>query len=272
MIYFVATPIGNLSDISLRALEVLKSVDTIACEDTRNSSKLLNHYGIAKPLISHHKHNEKSSTEGIIELLKQGKTLAVISDSGMPLISDPGSVLVARLQSEQLPFSVVPGANAALSALVLSGFSAQAFSFLGFLPEKQIAKETLLQPYLMLPSTLIFYLTPHNLQKDLQFLFSVLGKRNACLVKEITKMFETVVHFTLGQQVAIDERGEFVLVVEGATAVASSTAQIEEELKYLFDANISQSESVKMVAKKLNANKNEVYAVAIELSKQLLKK
>lgn len=140
MLYFVATPIGNLKDISFRAVEVLKSVDVVACEDTRTSLKLLNYYDIKKPLISYHKFNEKNSSDGIIKLLREGKNVAVISDSGMPVISDPGEILSQKLCEENLEFTIIPGANAGLSALVLSGFDAKNFAFLGFLPENNKEK------------------------------------------------------------------------------------------------------------------------------------
>ena len=143
MLYFVGTPIGNLKDITYRAVETLKSVDVIACEDTRHSLALLNHYGIKKPLISYHKFNEKESSEKIIEILKEGKNVAVISDAGMPVISDPGSVLVEKLKEIGMPFTAVPGASACTTALLLSGFSGE-FCFIGFLPEKEKDKKELL--------------------------------------------------------------------------------------------------------------------------------
>ena len=166
MLYFVATPIGNLKDISLRALEVLNFVDIIACEDTRKSLILLNHYNIKKRLISYHKNNEKISAEGILKLLQQGKNIAVISDSGMPVISDPGSVLIDVLKKNNQPYSVIPGANASLSALILSGLNSKSFSFFGFLPEKNKDRIEFLNSIKNYTTTLIFYVSPHNLLKD----------------------------------------------------------------------------------------------------------
>ena len=145
MLYFVATPIGNLKDISLRAIEVLESVDVIACEDTRNSLKLLNHYNINKKLIAYHKFNERNSADGIISLLKQGKNIAVISDSGMPVISDPGGILIEKLKQNNLEYTVVPGANAGLCALLLSGLSSTTYTFVGFLPEQNKDRKKLIE-------------------------------------------------------------------------------------------------------------------------------
>lgn len=266
MVYFVATPIGNLADISLRALETLRQVDIIACEDTRTSQKLLGHYDIHKQLISHHKHNEKSSAEGIIALAKEGKQVAVISDSGMPVISDPGETLAARLRQEEIPFTIIPGANAALSALVLSGMNASQFCFVGFLPEKAKECAELLAQYCTLPCTLLFYLSPHNLQKDIETLHASLGARKACLVKEISKMFEQTFSFVLGEEVQIDGRGEFVLVVEGAKIVADQTshAELKAEIDLLIEHNMSQSDAVRLIAKKMKLSKNDVYKIALK--------
>ena len=160
MIYFVATPIGNLKDITLRALEVLKSVDVIACEDTRNSLKLLNYYEISKKLIAYHKFNENNSSDGIIALAKQGKNIAVISDAGMPVISDPGQILINKLIEENIAFTVVPGASASLSALLLSGLDSVNFTFVGFLDEQNKKRKEQIEKVKDYYSTLIFYVSP----------------------------------------------------------------------------------------------------------------
>ncbi|MFA6860385.1 MAG: 16S rRNA (cytidine(1402)-2'-O)-methyltransferase [Clostridia bacterium] len=265
MIYFVATPIGNLSDISFRAIETLKNVDIIACEDTRNSLKLLQHYEINKPLIAHHKHNEKSSTEGILELNRQGKNIAIISDGGMPLISDPGETLAVRLKEEKIPFSVVPGANAGLCALILSGLPSFRFAFIGFLPEKQKEKIEVLEEHKRLKGSLIFHISPHNIEKDLLIIFKQLGARKACLVKEISKIYEQATSFVLGDKIEINEKGEFVLVVEGFKEESTNGLNMEEEYINLIKCGIDKNEAIKMIAQKFGVKKNEVYQIAISI-------
>lgn len=250
MLYFVATPIGNLKDISYRAIETLENVDVIACEDTRKTSILLNNYNIHKPLIAYHKFNETVSAKGIIELLKKGQEVAVVSDAGMPVISDPGSILIEKLKEEQIEYSVIPGANAALSALILSGFNAKYFTFLGFLPEKNKDKIDLLQSVKHLQTTLIFYVSPHNLEKDIMKCFEVLGPRQACLVKEITKVFESSTHFILGKIPEIEPKGEFVLVVEEATPQNGlESLTLEEQIEFYINAGLTKREAIKKVAK-----------------------
>ena len=195
MLYFVATPIGNLKDISLRALEVLKSVDEIACEDTRHSLGLLNAYEIKKPLTSYHKFNEREAGEKIIEKLKSGKNIAVITDAGMPVVSDPGNVLTQMLIDEGLEFTVIPGACAFVSALVLGGLDSSKFCFLGFMPTKSTERIAFLEKYKDLDVTLIFYSAPHDVKKDIESIYSVFGDRKAVAVKEITKLHERVERF-----------------------------------------------------------------------------
>jgi len=253
MLYFVATPIGNLKDISLRALETLKSVDVIACEDTRKSMILLNHYDIKKRLISYHKNNEYNSAKGIIDLLQQGKDVAVISDSGMPVISDPGSVLIEKLKENDLEYTIIPGANAALSALVLSGFDASKFTFLGFLPEKNKAKEELLMSVKNYQTTLIFYISPHNVFKDLEYFFNVFGDRSACLVGEITKLHEKKLFFTLGAVPEFEPRGEYVLIISGAKPQTGlSNLTLEEQIEFYIESGLTKKEALKRVAKENN--------------------
>lgn len=261
MIYFVATPIGNLKDISMRALETLNSVDIIACEDTRNSLKLLNHYNIKKKLISYHKFNEQSSSDGIIKLAEEGKDIAIISDAGMPVISDPGFVLIEKLKQAGIPYTVVPGANAGLCALLLSGFNTTRFTFIGFLPEKAKEKENLLNEIKSYKTTLIFYVSPHNLIKDIETLKTHLGTRKACLVKEITKLHESTLSFSLGDELDIEAKGEYVLIVEEMinNTSANTNASIEEQVIQLMNSGIDKNQAIKTVAKNNNMPKNEVY-------------
>ena len=261
MLYFVATPIGNLKDITYRAVEVLGEVDVIACEDTRNSKILLSHYNINKPLIAYHKFNERASTKGILDLLAQGKDVAVISDGGMPIISDPGHVLAQVLSENNIDFTVIPGANAALCALLLSGFSSEMFTFVGFLPEKNSKKEQLLSQIKLLKNTLIFHVSVHNLEKDLQFLKIHLGPRKACLVREITKKFEQKHFFNLGDDLCdVEKRGEFVLVVEGCgDSVDFSNLSVKEHINFYLSQGVEKNQAIKMVAKDRNVKKDEIY-------------
>ncbi|MBR5226468.1 MAG: 16S rRNA (cytidine(1402)-2'-O)-methyltransferase [Clostridia bacterium] len=261
MLYFVATPIGNLKDISLRALEVLKSVDIIACEDTRKTSILLNHYDIHKRLISYHKNNETASAEGIVKLLESGQTIAVVSDAGMPVISDPGNILVKKLQENNLPYSVVPGANAGLSALLLSGFDASKFMFVGFLIGSKKSKLETLENLKNLDATLIFYVAPHDVLSTLEFLHCVLGARRVCLVKEITKMFETFESFAFGEMPQMELKGEFVLLVEGAGKLDNPLANLtlEEQIEFYVSSGLDKKSAIKKVAKE-NKIKN-IYKV-----------
>ena len=251
MLYFVATPIGNLKDITLRALETLKDVDIIACEDTRKTQILLNHYMIKKRLIMYHKNNEKVSANGIIGLLKSGKNVAVVSDAGMPVISDPGSALIAALQEHNLSYTIIPGANAGLSALVLSGLDAQKFTFVGFLPNKNKDKKLLLNSLKSYQTTLIFYVAPHDVEKVLDDCYSVFGARKACLVKEITKVFETRCDFTLGETPQIQIKGEFVLIIQGASASQNSLEQLslEQQIEFYVQSGMDKKTALKAVAK-----------------------
>ena len=217
MLYLVATPIGNLKDISLRALDVLRSVDEIACEDTRHSLTLLRAYDINKPLVSYHKFNERESGEKLIEKLKQGKNIALITDAGMPVVSDPGNILVKMLLENELEYTIVPGACAFVSALALSGLDASRFCFLGFLPQKAGERKELLEKFKTIEATLIFYSAPHDVVKDVETLYSVLGDRKAVAVKEITKLHEKVERFNLKDGYLNQPKGEYVLLVEAGS-------------------------------------------------------
>lgn len=264
MLYFVATPIGNLKDISYRAVEVLNSVNEIACEDTRHSLTLLSAYGIKKPLFSYHKFNEREECEKIVQKLKDGKNIAVISDAGMPVISDPGSVLIFALQENGLEYTVIPGANAALSALVLSGFNAERFCFLGFLPDKKSDRERILNEYKNFSATLIFYSAPHDVKKDVETLYSVFGDRRAAAVKELTKIHERVEIFNLKDGLSSEPKGEYVLIVEGAVKGAEYLNLSEEEhIKMYIDCGMDKKEALKRVAKERGVPKSSLYKYTI---------
>ena len=262
MLYFVSTPVGNLKDITLRALEVLKSVDIIACEDTRTSLKLLNHYEIKKPLVSYHKFNEKVAGEKLIEELKSGKSIAVISDAGTPVISDPGNVLCKLLIENDLEYTVIPGATAFVPALILSGMDSAKFSFIGFLPEKKKDVEQLLSKYKNIESTLIFYCAPHDIKKTVEVLGLNLGDRKAVAVKEITKLHERAIRFNLLQGYPEENpKGEFVILVEGATEEENPNLElsIKEHINLYVSQGMSNMDAVKLVAKERKMPKSEVY-------------
>ena len=213
MLYFVSTPIGNLEDISFRAINTLKNCDIIACEDTRHSKILLDHYEIKAKTIAYHKFNENNSADGIIELLNQGKNVAVISDAGMPVISDPGNILAKKLIENDIKFTIIPGANAGLSALVLSGFDATKFAFFGFLSEKNKELKSQLNDIKNFNGTKILYSSKYNLNKDLESIYYALGEVNVAIVSEITKMNEKVEFATLPYNYD-NPKGEFVVIIE----------------------------------------------------------
>ena len=265
MLYFVGVPIGNLKDISLRALEVLKSVDEIACEDTRHSLGLLNAYEIKKPLFSYHKFNERESGEKIIEKLKAGKNIAVITDAGMPVVSDPGNILSEMLIEENLEFTVSPGACAFVSALVLAGLDSSKFCFLGFLPQKTGERKEFLEKYKDLDLTLIFYSAPHDVQKDIKSIYEVLGDRKAVAVKEITKLFEKVERFNLKDGLSQTPKGEFVLLVEGGKKQNDNLMLTEKEhIDLYISQGMDKKEALKQVAKERGVSKSSLYKYTLQ--------
>ena len=264
MIYFVSTPIGNLKDMTFRAVEVLNSVDLIACEDTRHSLPLLEKYGIKKQLISYQKFNEAECAEKLVQMAKDGKNIAVISDAGTPVLSDPGAVLIRKLIENDVEFTVVPGANAVLPALILSGLDSERFTFIGFLPEKKGDAERLLESYSAIDSTLIFYCAPHDLKKTVKVLFGALGDRKAVAVKEITKVFENRYEFTLGGELTADERGEFVILVEGKSREDFSEMPVNEHIALYLSEGLSKMEAIKRVAKERGVPKSSLYKYTLE--------
>ncbi len=264
-LYLVATPIGNLGDITLRALETLKLVDIIACEDTRHTLTLLNKYEIKKPLISYHKHKEQEGSQKIIELLSQGKNIALVSDAGMPCISDPGSVLVQKLIDVGVSYTIIPGANAAVCAVALTGVTG-GFTFLGFLPEKNKAKISLINEYKNVSGNLIFYSAPHDVNNYLDFLSEQLGDRIVYLVKEITKMFETVTRGNLCSLRVDNPKGEYVIVVEGQKVVLEMTdEEILDKLKDRIECGEDKKTAIKNLSESINLPKKRVYEIALKL-------
>lgn len=265
-LYIVATPIGNLKDISFRAVEVLKGCDAVACEDTRHSLILLNAYEIKKPLISLHKFNEKAAAQQIIGRVKAGENIAYISDAGTPCVSDPGLELVKAAIEEGVSYTVIPGPSAFLNALVLSGFDSSRFLFLGFLPQKKSERQRLLEGVKHLPFTLIFYCAPHDIGKDIESIYSVLGERRFAAVKEITKVYERVIFGKLSEGIKEEIRGEYVLICEGAGEIESplNALSIEEHIEHYIRLGRSKMEAVKLVAKERSLPKNEVYKYTIK--------
>ncbi|EIC96300.1 S-adenosylmethionine-dependent methyltransferase, YraL family [Lachnoanaerobaculum saburreum F0468] len=272
-IYLVATPIGNLSDISIRAVDTLKNVDIIACEDTRNTIKFLNHFEIKAPLTSYHEYNKIDKAYELCEKVKTGKNIAFVSDAGMPAISDPGYELVDIAYKEGLNVTVIPGASAVVSALAISGISSRRFSFEGFLPSDKNEKKEILTELSQESRTIILYEAPHRLLKTLKELFECLGDRKISIVRELTKLHEEVIRGNLGKIIAdyescdIAVRGEYVLVIEGKSLLEKRSERqksFEEiSIKEHFDKYIlmglDKKEAMKAVAKDRGIQKREVY-------------
>lgn len=233
-LYLVPTPIGNLKDITLRALEVLESVDEIAAEDTRQSLKLLNHFEIKKSLFSYHKHNEQGKSSNIIEKLKKGINIAIITDAGTPGISDPGSVIVEKCIEEGIPFEVLPGATAITTALVYSGLDTTKFIFRGFLPRENKDRIPVIEEVKNARDTLIFYEAPHRLLNTLSFLLDNLGDRSIAVCRELTKLHEEIFRGSITDSINYftenRPRGEFVLVISGKS---DEDIKIEKESQWI---------------------------------------
>ena len=267
MIYFVATPIGNLKDITFRAVETLRAVDEIYCEDTRHTLKLLNAYEIKKPLIACHKFNEREAAEKIIASASAGKSVAIVSDAGMPVISDPGSVVCAALKEAGLEYTVVPGANAFLSALVLSALPADRFAFIGFLPDKEGERKRVLERYKDCDLTLCFHVAPQDVDRHVSSMYAAFGDRRACAVREITKLHEEAVPFTLASGLPGEKRGEYVIVVEGAAERENPLNALSERehIQHYMAQGLDKKEALKQAAKDRGVTKSSLYNFAIDL-------
>ena len=267
MVYFVATPIGNLKDISLRALETLRAADIIFCEDTRHSIKLLNAYEIKKPLLSCHKFNEREAAQKIIAAANEGKEVAVISDAGMPVISDPGNIVCSALKDAGIEYTVVPGANAFLSALILSAMPADRFAFIGFLPEKAGECKAVLEKYKNLDMTLCFHSAPQDIDRNISCAYSVFGERNACAVREITKIHEQAIPFKLSEGLQGEKRGEYVLLIEGASQTENPLNNLSEEehILHYMRGGMSKKDAVKQASKDRGISKSEMYKFSINI-------
>lgn len=263
-LYLVPTPIGNLNEMTPRAIDVLNSVDVIACEDTRNSGQLLKHFGISKRLIAYQNFNEASSTKGIINLLSQGNNIALISDAGYPLINDPGQRVVSEVTA--LGYNVVPisGCSAFLNALVASGLIAQPFIFIGFLPPSTHDCVKKLRLYQAYPMTLIMYEAPHRIEKMLQSCLDVLGNRHVCIARELTKVHEEFIRGTISEilPIASELKGEMVVVIEGNQDDYEKDIDMGQILNMVntsIESGMSTSAAIKEVAKQTGISKNQIY-------------
>ena len=276
ILYLCATPIGNLEDVTLRVLRILKEVDLIAAEDTRHSIKLLNHYEIKTPMTSYHEFNKNSKGVWLIEKLKEGQNIALITDAGTPAISDPGEELVKLAYEEGIKVHSLPGACACITALTLSGLETKRFAFEAFLPTDKRQRSRILEELQKETRTIVLYEAPHRLLKTLKSLFDYLGDRNITIEKELTKKHESVNVTNLSQAISQyekeDPRGEFVLVIEGRSF---KDIELEEQkewlslslvdhMKYYKEKGIQRKEAMKMVAKDRGVSKREIYNKLLE--------
>ena len=271
VLYLCATPIGNLSDMSPRVIETLKDADLIAAEDTRNSIKLLNHFDIDTPMTSYHEFNKVDKAKTLIGKLKEGLNIALITDAGTPAISDPGEVLVKMCQEENITVTSLPGPEALIVALTLSGLSTRRFCFEGFLPPEKKERRRILEELTNESRTIILYEAPHHLKGTLAELKEALGDRRITLCRELTKKFESVMPTTVFKAVSYYEenepRGEYVLVIEGKSfkekdeerQLSFAEMSIEEHMKIYEDQGIDRKEAMKLVAKDRGVSKRDIY-------------
>lgn len=276
-VYLVPTPIGNLKDITLRALEVLKSVDIIAAEDTRQTLKLLNHFEIRKTLISYHKYNEITKSEEIIKDVNQGKNIAIVTDAGTPGISDPGSVIVEKCIEKNINFEVLPGATAITTALVYSGLDTTKFQFRGFIPRETKERKKLFEDIREAKESLIFYESPHRLINTLNLLLEELGNRKIAACRELTKLHEEIKRGSISEVIDFflekGIKGEFVLVVEGKQQKDIDNEEkekwkdlsIEEHIILLINEGLTKKEAIKKVTKDRGVERNTVYKIATNM-------
>lgn len=264
-LYLVATPIGNLDEITYRALHILKTVDYIAAEDTRNTIRLLNHFQISTKLISHHEHNIQQSIPKLIHLLEEGHNIALVSDAGYPAISDPGYELVLKAIEQDINVVPISGCNACLDALVVSGIAPQPFMFYGFLDHSDKKKKKKLEQLKKYKETIVFYESPHRIKKTLLLMLEILGDRHIALCRELTKKHEEIIRGSISEIIAVTDelKGEMVIVVEGSheetveETVFSTT--IKEDVDHFIEKGMSTKDAIKEVAKIRNLNKNAVY-------------
>ena len=273
ILYIVATPIGNLSDITIRAVEILKKVDAVLAEDTRHTKKLFDHYEIDSPLVAFHEHNENEKVDYILAQIGSGKSLALVSDAGTPLISDPGYNLVLEAKKNGISVVPIPGPSALIAALSSSGIESNNFTFFGFLPSKQSARLRLLKTKKSLNETIIFYESPKRILAALMDMLEVFGeKRQVCLAKEITKSFETILNDNLVNLIeyltsdSSHQKGEFVIIISPVNKLDLDEAQVQlEKILPILCAEMGASQAAKLAAKITGIDKKHCYKRAINL-------
>jgi 16S rRNA (cytidine1402-2'-O)-methyltransferase len=268
-LYVVATPIGNLEDITYRAVRILRESAAIACEDTRQTRKLLDHYGISTPLISYHEHNEASRAAELVARLENGETIALVSDAGTPLISDPGYRVVRAAVEQGIVVVSIPGASAILTALAASGLPTDAFRFAGFLPAKQGQRRRLLDELKHEQATLVFYEAPHRITESLDDIQQVLGSRQVVVARELTKLHEEILRGTAADLKATLEsrpaiKGEMTVLIGKGDAPADTSTSIPEAVAALENAGIPRMDAIKQVAKERGLAKRDIYNELLE--------
>ncbi len=269
-LYIVATPIGNLEDMTLRAIRILKEVDLIAAEDTRNTLKLLNYFEIKKPLVSYHRHNEDIKKDNIIQKLKEGKNIAIVSDAGTPGISDPGQVIVKEAINENIEVIPIPGACAAINALICSGLDTKEFTFFGFLPLNKKLRKEKLEEIENETKTIIIYEAPHKLENTLRDLKEFLNERKVVIARELTKIHEEFIRGSIDE--IIDRakylKGEIIILIEGAHVQKKenylNSISLEDHYKYYQNQGLNKKDIIKKIAKDREVSKNEIYIKFIE--------
>jgi 16S rRNA (cytidine1402-2'-O)-methyltransferase len=271
ILYLVPTPIGNLGDMTYRGVEILKNVDLIAAEDTRTSRVLLNHYGIKNKLISYHKFNENKQTAALLEMLEQGKSIALITDAGTPGISDPSSILVKAAIDKEIQVSCLPGATAIIPALAASGLNTDIFTFAGFLPAKQKDRKQLLDLLKTSPHTLVFYESTHSIADTLTELKAALGDRRCVVAKELSKIHETFYRGLLSEvcdSPAFNKRGEFVILVSGRESIELTDFQLMKLIRSNQDENLSVKELAAALSEQTGAGRNRIYELILKQNKK----
>lgn len=269
VLYLVPTPIGNLEDMTYRAIRILKEADIIAAEDTRQTMKLLRHFEIEAPLVSYHEHNKEKAGLSLIEEMKKGKMVALVSDAGMPAISDPGQELVGEAIEEEIGVIALPGANAALTSLVASGLPTYQFQFVGFLPRQNKQRLEMLEQVKQSQSTLLFYESPHRLKEALEAMLNILGNRRVSICRELTKKFEEYQRGTLEEAIEWYEhgtiKGEFCLVVEGRTEEEAGSEwwdllTVIQHVNHYIELGMPSKDAIKQAARERGVPKRDVYA------------
>ena len=274
MLYVVSTPIGNLEDITLRALRILKEVDLIAAEDTRRTRHLLTHYGIHKPLISYHEHNQRLREDPLLEKLREGKQIALVTDAGTPGISDPGEPLIRRVAQEGIPLVPIPGPSAVIAALSISGLPTGSFLFYGFLPPKASARKKFLETLKKRTETLILYESPRRIAALLKEILEILGNRQVVVTRELTKVFEETLRGSIAdvlQKIGEENvKGEITVILDGHVQVEKGDfPSIREALRdYVLNFRVSMKEAIERVSEDLGVAKREVYQESLKLKKE----